>query len=113
MAATDKATELPAAPQRRAWDRSAVFRFVWTIGTTFVVESLILGLAALPAVAFFQWHASWDLGPFAVRTLVLVMALAPAYVIFALLLMVISAGAMKMLGWSTVAPDELKISKLG
>lgn len=97
---------------RNAWDRRAVLRFVWTILSTFVVESLILGLAAFPAVAFFQWHASWDLNPSALRTIVLVMALCPAYVIFALLLMVISAGAMRLLRWRPVAPAELPIAEL-
>jgi acetyltransferase-like isoleucine patch superfamily enzyme len=106
--------EAPAAPSptRHAWDRGAVFRFVWTIVSTFFVESLILGLSALPAVAFFQWHASWDLGPSAVRTIVLVMALCPAYVIFALLLMMISAGAMRLLRWRPIAPAELPIADL-
>ncbi len=100
------------AAGRRAWDGGAVFRFVWTLVSTFMVESLILGLAALPAVTFFQWHASWNIEPSAVRTVVLVMALAPAYVIFALLLMVLSAGAMRLLGWRPVAPAELPIASL-
>jgi acetyltransferase-like isoleucine patch superfamily enzyme len=108
----DERAERTATEGRRAWDGGAVFRFVWTLGSTFAVESLILGLAALPAVAFFQWHASWNIEPSAVRTVVLVMALAPAYVIFALLLMVLSAGAMRLLGWRPVAPAELPIASL-
>ena len=104
--------ERARAETRRAWDGAAIFRFVWTLGTTFVVESLILGLSALPAVSFFQWHASWNIEPSAVRTVVLVMALAPAYVIFAVLLMVLSAGAMRLLGWRPVAPAELPIATL-
>ncbi|NND73718.1 MAG: hypothetical protein HKN44_01825 [Ilumatobacter sp.] len=106
------AEERESAGTRRAWDGGAIFRFVWTLGTTFAVESLILGLAALPAVVFYQWHASWDIEPSALRTVVLVMALAPAYVIFALLLMVLSAGAMRILGWRPVAPAELPIATL-
>jgi acetyltransferase-like isoleucine patch superfamily enzyme len=104
--------EQARAETRRAWDGAAIFRFVWTLGTTFAVESLILGLSALPAVSFFQWHASWNIEPSAVRTVVLVMALAPAYVIFAVLLMVLSSGAMRLLGWRPVAPAELPIATL-
>jgi acetyltransferase-like isoleucine patch superfamily enzyme len=96
----------------RAWGRDAVTRFVWTIVSIFVVESVIFGLAALPAVVFFRWHASWSIESTSLKTVVLVMALVPSYAIFALLLMVLSAGTMKLLGWRPVAPAEMVIADL-
>jgi len=88
-------------------------RFTWTLVSALVVESLILGFAALPAVTFFEWHLRWDVSPASFRTLVLVMALVPAYVIFALLLMTFSALAMRALGWRPVAPADMPIAELG
>jgi acetyltransferase-like isoleucine patch superfamily enzyme len=97
---------------RRPWDRAAVTRFVWTIVSVFAVESVICGLAALPAVTFFRWHASWSIESTSLKTVVLVMALVPSYAIFALLLMVLSAGTMKLLRWRPTAPAEMAIADL-
>ena len=101
------------AHARQPWDRAAVLRFVWTLLSSFLMESVLMGVAALPAVAFFDWHLEWGLSPAWLRTVVLVMALVPSYVIFALLLMVLSALAMRMLGWRPVAPAEMPIAELG
>ena len=97
----------------QAWDSAALFRFAWTAASALVVESLLLGLAALPALAFFDWHLRWDVDPAWWHTIVLVMALVPAYVIFAVLLMVLSAGAMRVLRWRPEAPAEMPIAELG
>jgi acetyltransferase-like isoleucine patch superfamily enzyme len=95
------------------WSLSAWGRFVWTLVSIFVVESVIFGLAALPAVVFFRWHTTWPIGSPLVQTLVLAMALVPAYAIFAALLMALSAGAMRVLGWRPVAPTEMSIAEVG
>jgi acetyltransferase-like isoleucine patch superfamily enzyme len=98
--------------QRVPWSRAALARFVWAMTSAFVVESLILGVAALPAVTFFRWHAHWDVSSEAIRTIVLVMALVPTYFTFALSLMVLSALAMRVLRWRPVAPAEWRIAEL-
>jgi acetyltransferase-like isoleucine patch superfamily enzyme len=90
-----------------------VRRFVWTLASSFVVESVLFGLAALPAVVFFRWHTTWSIDSSIVRTLVLAMALVPSYAIFAVLLMALSAGAMRLLGWRPEAPAEMVIAELG
>lgn len=95
------------------WSPAMLRRFVWTLVSVFVVESIIFGLAALPAVAFFRWHTTWTIGPPTLRTLILVMALVPSYAIFAILLMALSAFAMRILGWRPVAPAEMVIAELG
>jgi acetyltransferase-like isoleucine patch superfamily enzyme len=85
---------------------------VWTLTSIFLVESLLVAFAALPAVTFFRWHTSWSITSDSVKTIVLVMALVPSYAIFALLLMVLSAGAMRVLGWRPIAPAEMVIADL-
>jgi acetyltransferase-like isoleucine patch superfamily enzyme len=96
----------------RRWSRAAIARFVWTLVSIFVVESVVFGLAASPAVLFFRWHVTWTIDSVALRTVVLAMALVPAYAIFAVLLMALSAGTMKLLGWRPVAPAEMAIADL-
>ena len=96
----------------RRWSRAALGRFVWTLASIFVVESVVFGLAAWPAVAFFRWHAGWPIEPVAVKTIVLTAVLVPSYAIFAVLLMALSALAMRVLGWRPVAPSEMVIADL-
>ncbi len=99
-------------PSRTAWDGPALLRFVWTLATAFVVESVLIGLAAVPAVGFVRWHSTWGL-PEPVNTLVLAMASVPAYLVFAVLLMALSAIAMRLLGWRPTAPADMSIAELG
>jgi acetyltransferase-like isoleucine patch superfamily enzyme len=96
----------------QGWSRAAVRRFVWTMVSVFFVESTVFGVAALPAVAFFHWHTTWPIDSAPIKTVVLVMVLVPSYAIFAILLMAISALAMRVLGWRPVAPREMAIAEL-
>lgn len=96
----------------RPWTGPAMARFVWTLTSIFVVESVVFGFAALPAVGFFRWHTTLSVDSVSLKTVILAMALVPTYAIFAVLLMVLSAGAMRLLGWRPVAPAELAIADL-
>jgi acetyltransferase-like isoleucine patch superfamily enzyme len=97
----------------QSWSSAAVARFAWTVVSIFAVESLVFGVAALPAVTFLRWHTGWAIGSEPVKTVVVVMALVPAYAIFAVLLMALSALAMRLLGWRPRAPAEMPIAELG
>ncbi len=81
------------------WQPRLILRFGWTIFSIFIVESLIVGIAALPTVAFFQWHASLDLSPQWLKVMIVSMSIIPAYAIFSIILMAGSAIAMRALGW--------------
>lgn len=84
---------------------------MWTLATMFVVESLLFGVAALPALGFVRWHAGWGLSePW--HTLVLAMSAVPAYLLFAIVLMVLSALTMRLLGWRPTAPARMPIAEL-
>lgn len=102
----------PAVSHHNPWGPKLILRFVWTILSIFVVESLIVGLAALPTVAFFEWHASLDVSPRWLKVMIVSMSLIPAYVIFSIILMAASAIAMRLLGWRPPRQAELRIALL-
>jgi acetyltransferase-like isoleucine patch superfamily enzyme len=79
----------------------------------FVVESIVLGAAALPAVLFFRWHLGWTIESDTLRITALTMALVPAYSIFVLMLMALSAVSTKLLGWRPRPHMEMRIDELG
>lgn len=74
--------------------------------------SALLGAAALPAVLFWEWHRRWPVEPGAVRVVVLAMSLVPAYILFAVVLLVLSAVVARLLGWRTRAGAALRIASL-
>lgn len=95
-----------AAPAA-AWRRRA--RVTWAVVTVFFVESVILSLAVLPAVAFWTWHYRWTGMDAWARILFLSMAFVPAYLLFAFGLIVYSALATRALGWRTRPGLETRI----
>jgi acetyltransferase-like isoleucine patch superfamily enzyme len=74
----------------------------------FAVESLVIGLSALPAVLFWEWHFRWSLPANWIRIVLLSMSLLPAYLLFALVLMILSAGSTRLLRWRT-PPDVVRV----
>ena len=67
-----------------------------------VVESLTIGIAALPAVAFWNWVGAlhpWD--PWILRTMILSISLVPAYLLFSMALMALTAFFCRILRWYT------------
>jgi acetyltransferase-like isoleucine patch superfamily enzyme len=80
-----------------------VTRVAWAVASVFAVESLVLSLAVLPAVAFWTWHLRWTAVPAWARVTFLAMAFVPAYLLFAAGLMLYSAAAARLLGWRTQA----------
>lgn len=81
------------------WRRRA--RVTWAVVSVFVLESLILGLAVLPAVAFWSWHFRWTGVDDWARVVFLAMAFVPAYLVFGAGVMAYSAFATRLLGWRT------------
>ncbi|MBW2444770.1 MAG: hypothetical protein JRG83_02465 [Deltaproteobacteria bacterium] len=94
------------------WTRPAVLRFGWGVASIFLVESAVFGLAALPAVLFWQWHLGWSVAPHSVRVFLLTMSLVPTYFVFSVGLMALSAFAMRMLGWRPPENAEMRIADL-
>ncbi|MDH4168536.1 MAG: hypothetical protein OEW42_03010 [Acidimicrobiia bacterium] len=97
---------------RQAWTAAAVGRLVWAIISVFVLESILIGLAAAPALVFFVWHLDWDLRPEVLRLGILAAAAVPAYVIFALLLVLFTGLATRITRWRPPRVAELPIAEL-
>jgi acetyltransferase-like isoleucine patch superfamily enzyme len=102
----------PDRPERVPWDRDALWRFAWGVVSFFLVESLVFGLAVLPAVLFWTWHFEWPIEPRWVRVLLLAMSFVPTYLVFAFTLMALSALATRVLGWRPPRHGEMRIADL-
>ncbi len=86
-------------------------RIFWCVFSSFVVESIIFGFSVLPAVLFWEWHYHWQLpGPTYLRFILLSMAFIPAYLLFSLFLMILSALTTRLLGWRAPIDREMPIN---
>lgn len=89
-----------------------IARVAWAVVSWYVVESFVFGLAVMPAALFWVWHLRRGIRPEWLHALVLAMSLVPAYLIFAVALMALSALAARGLGWRTPADAEMPIADL-
>jgi acetyltransferase-like isoleucine patch superfamily enzyme len=80
--------------------------------SSFVVESAVFALAVLPAALFWEWHFRRAIAPPWLHVLVLAASFVPAYLLFAVMLMLLSAGSVRLLGWRTPADAELRIAEV-
>ena len=88
-------------------------RVAWAVVSLLLVDGIVFGLAVSSGVLVMYWSWSWVLGPTWLRLVLLSMTVAPAYAVFALILMVLSATTARVLGWRTPADAEMKIADLG
>lgn len=88
-------------------------RVTWTVVSIFVVETAVFGVSVLPAFLFWTWGVAWvpDWWPI-VRPAFVAMSLVPAYLVFAICLVALSALTTRILGWRTPPPGEWKIRDL-
>jgi acetyltransferase-like isoleucine patch superfamily enzyme len=97
----------PAAPRGRARAR-----VVWALTSFVVVEYLVFGFAAFPIVLIWQQLLELHLFEGPVRLLFHGLGAVPSYVAFALLLMILSAAATRVMGWRTPPEAEMRIGDL-
>lgn len=119
LVSSDNARHIPRSPRRslllppRVLEKLRRYaRVAWTLLSIFVVESLVFGISVLPAAVFWEWHLTWSIPRPWMRVVVLAMALVPTYLLFAGLLMLLSALAMRLTGWRAPAGMELRIRDL-
>jgi serine acetyltransferase len=89
-------------------------RITWTIASLVVVESLICGLALMPAVLI--WTALLpriERADGLFRTALVGVSIVPSYGLFALTLMAVSPLATRILGWRTAPDAEMVIADVG
>lgn len=76
-------------------------RVTWAVLSVLMVETLVLAVSALPAVAIWNWGADWERVPEWGRVLFLAIIAVPSYLLFALGVMFYSALLTRLLGWRT------------
>jgi acetyltransferase-like isoleucine patch superfamily enzyme len=85
----------------------------WTLATLVLVQSIVCLAAALPPLALWRWlHDGMGAWP-ALQLVADAGAIVPLYVLFALLLMVASPLAVRILGWRTPADIEMRVADMG
>lgn len=78
-----------------------------------VVESFVFGLSVLPAFLFWSWMLRWAVPPWPLARLVIVaVSLPPAYVVFSLALILLSAASTAVFGWRTRADGAWRLADL-
>lgn len=83
-------------------DLARATRVTWAVASIVVVESVVFGLSVLPAFLFWTWTLSWARPPWPlVRVVIVAVTLAPAYLVFAVALIVLSAASTALFGWRT------------
>ena len=87
-------------------------RLAWAVCTALAVECLVLGLSVLPATLFWEWTFRWSLPAGWIRIVLLSMSLVPAYLLFVVGLMTLTAVALRLVGWRTAPNVELRIVDL-
>jgi acetyltransferase-like isoleucine patch superfamily enzyme len=85
-------------------------RVAWAVVTLLVVETVVLAVAALPAVAIWNWGADWERVPEWGRVLFLAAIAVPSYLVFALGVLFYSAMATRLLGWRTQPDLEARLA---
>jgi acetyltransferase-like isoleucine patch superfamily enzyme len=104
----------PLAPPGVSRRRLGVkLRVAWMIASILIVESLVFGLAIIPGALFWEFFSLQTYPALLIRIVVLGMAFIPAYVIFAICLMILSAYSMRLFGWRTPPDTEMPIKDLG
>lgn len=83
---------------------------VWAGVSAIVVESMLVALAAGPAVLMLQGLAQSTAG--SLRVVVVLCAFGPAYVLFAVCFMVLSPLVVRFLGWRTPDNAALRIAAM-
>jgi acetyltransferase-like isoleucine patch superfamily enzyme len=105
--------EQPSHPAFRLnWRPRVMVRMAWMMVSIAVVQTVIFGLSVLPAATFWELVSQLPYRWHLLRTIVLGMAIAPAYLLFALSLMVLSALSMRWTGWRTPPDAEMKVSEV-
>ncbi|HEX6057658.1 MAG TPA: hypothetical protein VFZ11_01480 [Gemmatimonadaceae bacterium] len=100
--------------RREPIDRARrVARMTFAIGTLLVVEAVVFGLAALPVVLLWRLVPRAPVARALWQPVALALALGPGYLVFAVLLMIFSALATRVLGWRTPRDAGLRIADLG
>jgi len=101
-----------SAESRRPSPAVAAGRIAWTIATLVVVQAVVCGVSAVPAVLVWHQAAAASEPDSVLRWMLFSIAIVPSYVLFALCLTIVSPLAMRLLRWYTPPDAALRIADL-
>jgi acetyltransferase-like isoleucine patch superfamily enzyme len=87
----------------------ALWRIGWTVLTIVVVQGIVCGAALLPVVLIWLQTLALTASSGARRAVAISIVAVPSYVLFALLLMFVSAVTVRLLNWRTPPNVEMRI----
>lgn|SRR5579864_1135714 len=88
------------------------WRIRWTVSTLVLVEIIVCGLSAIPAVILWSLLSKSVSSSPRLQLILLSSALIPSYISFALALLFVSPLAIRLVGWRTPAHAEMRIADL-
>src|SRR5580765_1158776 len=91
---------------------AAAGRIAWTIVTLVVVQAVVCGVSAAPAVLMWQRVATAAESRPTLWWVLVSVAVVPTYVLFAVCLLIVSPLVMRLLRWYTPPDAELRIADL-
>lgn len=81
-------------------------RLTWAIASIVVVETVVVGVSALPAFLCWTWLFTFPVPPWvSARAVLAAMSFVPAYLVFCIALATLSALSTRISGWRT-RPDQ-------
>jgi acetyltransferase-like isoleucine patch superfamily enzyme len=84
----------------------------WTAVTLLLVQGIVCGVALLPVIAILNFILTLAGSNRVVLVALVSLALMPAYVLFALCLMMVSPLALRLLGWQTPPDASIRIADI-
>lgn len=100
-------------PKAFKWNLGSVLRVIWALLSILLVESLVFGMAALPAALLWAWFLGLSPDSRWARVLVGSSAIIPSYLIFSVGLMIFSGLSTRLTGWRTPPGRSMPIGELG
>lgn len=88
------------------------WRIAWTVSTLMIVEVIVCGLSAVPAVILWSQLFRILRSTPRLKIILLSSALIPSYIIFILALLIVSPFALRLVGWRTPAHAQMRIADL-
>lgn len=87
----------------------AMARVTWAAFSILALESLIFGVSVAPATLGWLWLLERSSAPHWLSVVIMGIAFVPAYLLFAVLVMVLSALTTRLLGWRAPGSADMRI----
>jgi len=92
--------------------RGAVWRIAWTVTSLVLFEFAVCGLSALPALVLWSIISKIPGASRLLQVVLASLAIVPCYVIFAIMLLLISPILTRLAGWRTPSAAEMRIADM-